>query len=49
MPQDSSPVAQFFSLFWLPVFFSVPLLTMRSIASERNQSTLETLFSTPRP
>ena len=49
MPQDSSPVAQFFSLFWLPVFFSVPLLTMRSIASERNQSTLETLFSTPVP
>ena len=49
LPQDSSPVAQFFSLFWLPVFFSVPLLTMRSIASERNQSTLETLFSTPVP
>ncbi len=49
MPQDSSAINQFFSLFWLPVFFSVPLLTMRSIASEKNQSTLETLFSAPVP
>ena len=49
MPQDTSSISQFFSLFWLPVFFTVPLLTMRSIAEEKNQSTLQTLFSAPIP
>ena len=49
MPQDTSSISQFFSLFWLPVFFTVPLLTMRSIAEEKNQATLQTLFSAPIP
>ena len=48
-PQDASATVQFFSLFWLPVFFLVPLLTMRSLAAERNNATLEALFSTPVP
>ncbi|MFP4203365.1 MAG: ABC transporter permease [Opitutales bacterium] len=38
---------QFFKVFWIPVFFVVPLLTMRSIAGERNAGTLDTLFTTP--
>lgn len=46
-PQDDLPVVQFFSIFWIPVFFVVPLLTMRSIAEERNTGTLETLMTTP--
>ena len=49
MPQDTSSISQFFSLFWLPVFFTVPLLTMRSIAEEKNQATLQTLLSAPIP
>jgi ABC-2 type transport system permease protein len=49
VPQDTSAITQFFSLFWLPVFFTVPLLTMRSIAEEKNQATLQTLFSAPVP
>lgn len=48
-PQELTATNQFYSLFWLPVFFTVPMLTMRSIAPEKNQSTLETLFSTPAP
>ena len=48
-PQDLSANVQFFSLFWLPVFFLVPLLTMRSLAAEKNNATLEALFSTPVP
>ena len=46
-PQDDLPIVQFLSLFWIPVFFVVPLLTMRSIAEERNAGTLETLMTTP--
>ena len=37
IPQDTSSISKYFSLFWLPIFFTVPLLTMRSIAEERNQ------------
>ena len=48
-PQDQSANVQFFSLFWLPVFFLVPLLSMRSLAAEKNNATLEALFSTPVP
>jgi len=44
---DTLPSETFFSLFFLPVWFMVPLLTMRSIAEERRQGTLETLMSTP--
>lgn len=46
-PQEAPPAAVFFRLFWLPVFFMVPLLTMRSLAEERRLGTLETLLTTP--
>ncbi len=40
------PNTLFYKTFWLPVFFLVPLLTMRSLAEERRQGTLETLLTT---
>ena len=46
-PEENIPFVQFLRLFWIPVFFVVPLLTMRSIAEERNIGTLETLMTTP--
>ena len=46
-PQDDLPSALFFQLFWLPVFFMVPLLTMKGLAEERRRGTLETLMTTP--
>jgi ABC-2 type transport system permease protein len=46
-PLDIQPTVQFFALFWIPVFFVVPLLTMRSIAGERSIGTLDTLMTTP--
>ncbi|TVR50066.1 MAG: hypothetical protein EA425_10765 [Puniceicoccaceae bacterium] len=46
-PQENPPGVTFFQLFWLPVFFLVPLLTMRSLAEERRMGTLETLMTTP--
>lgn len=45
--QDLSPAYVFFSLFWLPVLFMVPLLTMKCLAEERRAGTLETLLTTP--
>ena len=45
--QDLSPAFVFFSLFWLPVLFMVPLLTMKCLAEERRAGTLETLLTTP--
>lgn len=45
--QESLPLELFFQLFWLPVFFIVPLLTMKSFAEEKRQGTLETLLTTP--
>ena len=44
-PQEAPPAAVFFQLFWIPVWFMVPLLTMRSIAEERRLGTLETLLT----
>ena len=44
---DLPPAVLFFQVFWVPVFFMVPLLTMRSIAEERRLGTLETLMTTP--
>ena len=44
--QESSPAAEFFKIFWIPVLFMVPLLTMRSLAEERRLGTLETLLTT---
>jgi ABC-2 type transport system permease protein len=46
-PQDASPAQVFFSLFWFPVFFMVPLLTMKCLAEERRLGTIETLLTTP--
>lgn len=46
-PSDILPSVQFFGIFWIPVFFVVPLLTMRSIAGERSTGTLDTLMTTP--
>jgi ABC-2 type transport system permease protein len=46
-PQDLSPAHVFFNLFWLPVFFMVPLLTMKCLAEERRLGTIETLLTTP--
>jgi ABC-2 type transport system permease protein len=45
-PQDTPPAVVFFQLFWIPVWFMVPLLTMRSLAEERRLGTLETLLTT---
>jgi ABC-2 type transport system permease protein len=46
-PREALPAAVFFQLFWIPVFFMVPLLTMKSLAEERRLGTLETLLTTP--
>lgn len=46
-PQEASPAIVFFSTFFLPVFFMVPLLTMRCLAEERRLGTIETLLTTP--
>jgi len=46
-PQDTAPAVLFFQLFWLPVFFMVPLLTMKCLAEERRLGTIETLLTTP--
>lgn len=46
-PSETLPTVQFFSAFWIPVLFVVPLLTMRSIAGERSSGTLDTLMTTP--
>lgn len=46
-PQDETPSTLFFGSFFIPVFFMVPLLTMRSIADERSSGTIENLLTTP--
>ena len=46
-PQETPPAVMFFQLFWFPVFFIVPLLTMKSFAEERRLGTLETLLTAP--
>ncbi len=45
-PREIAPATVFFQLFWIPVWFMVPLLTMRSLAEERRLGTLETLLTT---
>ena len=46
-PQETPPAVVFFQFFWFPVFFMVPMLTMKSFAEERRMGTLETLLTTP--
>ena len=46
-PQAESPAAIFFTLYWFPVIFMVPLLTMKCLAEERRLGTIETLLTTP--
>lgn len=43
---ETAPATVFFQYFWIPVWFMVPLLTMRSLAEERRLGTLETLLTT---
>src|SRR5882762_9519173 len=45
--QEISPAHVFFQLFFWPVFFIVPLLTMKCLAEERRLGTIETLLTTP--
>jgi ABC-2 type transport system permease protein len=45
--QTESPAAVFFQLYFLPVIFMVPLLTMKTLAEERRMGTIETLLTTP--
>lgn len=45
--QEVLPAEMFFQVFWLPVFFLVPLLTMRSLAEERRRGTLTSAMTTP--
>lgn len=47
IPQEDLPSTELFRIFWIPVFFVVPLLTMRSLAEERRLGTLETMLTTP--
>ncbi|HMD61788.1 MAG TPA: ABC transporter permease [Opitutaceae bacterium] len=46
-PQEASPATVFFSVYFLPVIFMVPLLTMKCLAEERRLGTIETLLTTP--
>jgi len=45
--ETDPPMAQYFQLFFFPVFFVVPLLTMKSLAEERRHGTLEAMLTTP--
>ncbi len=44
--QDRLPMEMFFTYFWIPVWFMIPLLTMRSFAEERRLGTLDALMTT---
>jgi len=48
-PLDVSAGPAFFrtGLFWFPLLFSVPVLTMRLFAEEKRQGTIETLMTAP--
>jgi ABC-2 type transport system permease protein len=45
--QTDSPASVFFAVYFLPVIFMVPLLTMKCLAEERRLGTIETLLTTP--
>ena len=49
LPSEDLPASSFFQLFWLPVLFMVPLLTMRTLAEERRMGTLSTLTTPTTP
>jgi ABC-2 type transport system permease protein len=44
--EDVLPATLFFHVYFLPVLFLIPLLTMRSLAEEKRMGTLETLITT---
>lgn len=46
-PQEMLPSNMFISMFFIPVVFLVPLLTMRSLAEERRQGLMDSLLTTP--
>jgi ABC-2 type transport system permease protein len=46
-PQETPPAVGFFQVFFIPVLFMVPLLTMKCLAEERRLGTIETLLTTP--
>jgi ABC-2 type transport system permease protein len=45
--QAVPPASAFFSVYFIPVIFMVPLLTMKCLAEERRLGTIETLLTTP--
>jgi ABC-2 type transport system permease protein len=45
--ESDPPMTQYFQLFFFPVFFVVPLLTMKSLADEQKHGTLEAMLATP--
>ncbi len=45
--QNVSPASAFFAVYFIPVIFMVPLLTMKCLAEERRLGTIETLLTTP--
>ncbi|HVU37940.1 MAG TPA: ABC transporter permease [Opitutales bacterium] len=45
--RNDAPTAMYFQVFWVPVLFVVPLLTMKSLAEERRHGTLEAMLTTP--
>jgi len=46
-PQEMLPSNIFLNMFFIPVVFLVPLLTMRSIAEERRMGLMDSLLATP--
>ena len=46
-PQDASPASVLFDVYFLPVIFMVPLLTMKCLAEERRLGTMELLMTSP--
>lgn len=46
IPHTTLSSTELLTSFWIPVFFLVPLLTMKSISEERRLGTLETLLTT---
>lgn len=45
-PSEISPTVTFLGVFWVPVLFMVPLITMRTFSEDRRLGTLGTLMTT---